>query len=133
MKVTAKFVANNQNIKALVQAQKRALARTGEALRTEVIAMQVVPKHKGILEADNSFIDESELDKLVVSLVYDTPYARRQYYGLTEEGVPFNYRTDKNPNAQSRWLEPFITGDKKDWVKNTFMEFFRQEAKGLIK
>lgn len=128
VKVKATFVANNQNIKSLEQAQKRALKRTGEALRTEVISMQVTPKDKGILEDDNSFIDESQLEKLVISLVYDTPYARRLYWH-----PEYNFRKDRNPNAQGKWLESFITGEKKDWIKNTFMTFFKQEAKGLIK
>lgn len=126
MKVKAAFIANNQNIKALEQAQKRALARTGEALKSEVVAMAVVPKRTGELER-SGFIDESQLEKLVISLVFDTPYARRLYWH-----PEYNFRTDVNPNAQGKWLEPFITGDKKDWVKNTFMVFFKQESKGLI-
>lgn len=128
MKISYKFVANNQNIKTLQQAQKRALRRTAEALRTEVISMQVTPKDRGILEDDQSFVDESQLDKLIISLIYDTPYARRLYWH-----PEYNFRTDKNPNAQGKWLEPFITGNKKEWIKNTFITFFKQEARGLIK
>lgn len=126
-KITYRFIANNQNIKKLEQAQKRALMMTGEALKTEVINMQVVPKDTGELER-SGFIDESKLERLVISLVFDTPYARRLYWH-----PEYNFRQDINPNAQGMWLEPFITGDKKDWVKETFIKFFRQEAKGLIK
>ena len=127
VRVNYKFTANNQNIKRLEQAQKRALALTGEALKTEVIAMQVVPKDKGILEG-SGFVDESQLEQLIISLVYDTPYARRLYWH-----PEFNFRTDKNPNAQGLWLHMFIEGERKDWVKNTFVKFFKQEAGGLIK
>jgi|SRR5690625_2855073 len=127
VKVSYKFVANNQVIKALEQAQKRALALTGEALKTEVIAMQVVPKRTGELER-SGFIDESQLEKLVISLVFDTPYARRLYWH-----PEYNFRQDLNPNAQGLWLHSFIEGERKDWVKNTFIKFFKQQAKGLIK
>ena len=127
VKITHTFTANNQNIKKLEQAQKRALLLTAEALLTEVVSMQVVPKQTGELER-SGFINESQLEKLVISLVFDTPYARRLYWH-----PEYNFRKDKNPNAQGRWLEVFITGEKKDWVKNTFIKFFRQEAKGLIK
>lgn len=127
MKVTFKFNAENKNIKALEQAQKRALAMTAEALKTDIVASQIVPKQTGELER-SAFIDESQLEKLVISLIYDTPYARRLYWH-----PEYNFRTDKNPNAQGKWLEVYITGEKKDFVKNTYMKFFKQQAKGLIK
>lgn len=127
MKVTFKFNADNKNIKALEQAQKRALAMTAEALKTDIVASQIVPKQTGELER-SAFIDESQLEKLVISLIYDTPYARRLYWH-----PEYNFRTDKNPNAQGKWLEVYITGEKKDFVKNTYMKFFKQQAKGLIK
>src|SRR5690625_3199419 len=118
-KITYRFIANNQNIKKLEQAKRRALMMTGEALKTEVINMQVVPKDTGELER-SGFIDESKLERLVISLVFDTPYARRLYWH-----PEYNFRQDINPNARGMWLEPFITGDKKDWVKETFIKFFR--------
>ena len=127
MKVKATFEPNNQAIKSLEQAQKRALKRTGDALKTEVISMKVVPKDKNILES-SGFVDESQLEQLIVSLVYDTPYARRLYWH-----PEYNFRTDENENAQGKWLDAFIDGEKKDWIKNTFTKFFKEEAKGLIK
>jgi len=127
VKVTVKFKADNQAIKRLEQAQRRALVLTVEALKTDIISSQVVPKDTGELER-SAFIDESQLEKLVVSLIYDTPYARRLYWH-----PEYNFRTDKNPNAQGKWLEIYITGDKKDFIKDTYMFFLKREAKGLIK
>lgn len=128
MKVKAKVTLNKKALKNLEAAQQRALKLTMEALRTDVIASQVTPKDKGILEDDQSFIDDSKLEKLVVSLVYDTPYARRLYWH-----PEYNFRTDKNPNAKGKWLEDYLSGDKKDFIPNTFAKFLKQEAKGLIK
>lgn len=127
MKVKAKFIANNKSIKALEKAQQRALAMTMEALKTDIVSSAVVPKQTGELER-SAFVDDSQLEKLIVSLIYDTPYARRLYWH-----PEYNFRTDKNPNAQGKWLEPYITGEKKDFVKNTFANFLKQQAKGLIK
>ena len=41
----------------------------------------------------------------VIGWTYLVPYANRQWHGLTEEGEPFNYSKDVNPQAQSRWTE----------------------------
>lgn len=126
MKVTAKFQTNGNALKALEQAQKRALLMTMEALKTDIVTNQVVPKQTGELER-SGFVDDSQLEKFVVSLIYDTPYARRLYWH-----PEYNFRTDKNMNAQGKWLEPYIDGEKKDFVKNTFAAFLKQQAKGLI-
>lgn len=127
MKVTAKFQANGNDLKVLEQAQKRALLMTVEALKTDIITSQLVPKQTGELER-SAFVDDTQLEKLVVSLIYDTPYARRLYWH-----PEYYFRTDKNPNAQGKWLEPYITGEKKDFIKNTFAIFLKQQAKGLIR
>jgi hypothetical protein len=127
MRVRASFIANNKILKRLEQAQKRALLLTVEALKTDVETSQVVPKQIGELER-SGFVDDSELERFVVSLIYDTPYARRLYWH-----PEYNFRKDKNPNAMGKWLEPYISGEKKDFVKKTFAFFLKQEAKGLIK
>lgn len=37
--------------------------------------------------------------------IYNSPYARRQWYGKKKDGTGFNYSKDTNPNARSRWTE----------------------------
>ena len=44
-------------------------------------------------------------------VVYDTPYARRQYYG-----VNFNFSRDKHPNATHHWFEKAKSIFLKYWV-----------------
>lgn len=127
MDVKATFVANNKNINKLQQIQETALKMTADALLTEIVAMAVVPKDKGILER-SGFVDESQLNGLVASIVFDTPYARRLYWN-----PQFNFRKDKNANAQGKWMEMFVTGERKDFVKETYAKFLRQLSKGLIK
>jgi hypothetical protein len=58
-------------------------------------------------------------------LVTDTPYARRVYYN------PENTRVSReaNSNARIRWLEPYISGDKKKFVFKTFMKFAKKKKR----
>lgn len=127
MRFKHRFIANQGNIKKLENAQRMALKMTAEALLTELISMQVVPKDTGTLE-QSGFVNEQMLDKFVVSIVFDTPYARRLYWH-----PEYNFRQDKNVNAQGRWMDDFLYGDKKNWIKETYIKFFKQLAGGLIK
>ena len=95
-----------------------------EAMKTEINNMQVVPKETGNLE--ESAKTGAEGNKGYIS--YNTSYARRLYYH-----PEYNFRTDKNPNAQGRWMDSFIHGDKKDWLTKTFGEFLKRLSGGVIK
>lgn len=124
-KVTIKL--NNSNINTLIEAQKQALEMTVQAILTDIITSAVVPKQTGELER-SGFVDTSQLEKLVVSIVFDTPYARRLYFH-----PEYNFRTDKNMNAQGLWMQSYIDGDKKDFIKETYTKFLKECSKGLIK
>lgn len=127
MKVTAKVTLNQSAIKQLEAAQMAALEMTGEAIKTDIVASQVVPKQTGELER-SGFVDTSELKKMKVRLVYDTPYARRIYWH-----PEYNFRKDKNMNAQGKWMESYQSGEKAEFVRNAFANFLKMRSKGLIK
>jgi hypothetical protein len=124
-KVTIKL--SNTNIETLVQAQKQAVEMTAEAILSDIKTSAVTPKQTGELER-SGFVDTSKLNELITSIVFDTPYARRLYFH-----PEYNFRTDKNINAQGLWMQSYIDGDKKDFVKETYMKFFKQLSKGVIK
>ena len=124
MKVKASLKLNPQAIKKLEEATKKALPLTMEAMKTEINNMQVVPKETGNLE--ESVKTGVEKGKGYIS--YNTPYARKLYYN-----PQFNFRTDKNPNAQGRWLDSFIYGPKKMWLTQTYGELLKQLSDGVIK
>ena len=124
IKVKGKLKLNPQAIKKIEDAAVKALPLTMEAMKTEVNNMQVVPKETGNLE--ESAKTGVEGNKGYIS--YNTPYARRLYYN-----PQYNFRQDKNPNAQGRWLDSFIHGPKKDWLANTFGIFLKQNSGGVIK
>ena len=45
-------------------------------------------------------------------IVWDTPYARRLYYN-----PQYNFRKDKNPNAQGLWFEAAKAAHGREWAE----------------
>ncbi|NLN46297.1 MAG: hypothetical protein GX153_07005 [Clostridiaceae bacterium] len=108
-----------------ILAQARTAAeQTAHAVRTDVQDAGVVPFETGTLQ-NTSFVENREKKKGLFRLVYNTPYARRLYWH-----PEYNFRTDKNPNARSEWLEAWLTGEKKDFAHKTFVALFRRRLKG---
>lgn len=120
-KVNSTVIIYPHKIKKLTDAHIKALEQTAEALHTEVLQAQVMPRDTGHMQNDSTFVDYSQSKTGTVSLVTQTPYARRMYYH-----PEYNFRKDKNPNAQGKWFEPWITGDKKDFCLKTYAEKFKQ-------
>ena len=124
MKVKVTVKLNENNIKKLKIAALRSLPLTMEAMKTELMAMQIVPKDIGTLE-ESAIVG---VENGVGFISFSTPYARRLYYH-----PEYNFRTDKNPNAQGRWLDPFIHGEKKDWLTDTYGKLLKDNSGGVIK
>lgn len=114
---------NRGRIRQLTKAAVSALEQTAEALHTEVVQAQVMPKQYGGLQDTGTFADTAGSASGTVSLVASTPYARRLYYH-----PEYDFRTSENRNAQGRWLEPWIDGDKKTFCANAFKKLYREEA-----
>ncbi|MDU7086199.1 MAG: hypothetical protein E6342_00635 [Clostridium sp.] len=127
MNVSVDIKLNNANIDRLIEAHLKALEMTVDATLSDIKTRQVVPKDTGDLE-DSSFIDVSEIKKAIVRIVFDTPYARRMYWH-----PEYNFRKDKNPNAQGKWMEAYLTGEKQQFIKDTYSKFFKMLSKGLVK
>lgn len=124
MKIKATLKLNQEAIEKIQDAAIKALPLTMEAMKTEINNMQVVPKETGNLE--ESAKTGAEGNKGYIS--YNTPYARRLYYH-----PEYNFRQDKNPNAQGRWMDSFIYGPKKDWLAKAYGEFLKRLSGGVIK
>lgn len=120
-KVKSTVTINTRKIKQLTAAQTKALEMTAEALHTEVVQAQVMPRDTGHLQDESTFVDYSDSKNGTVSLVSQTPYARRLYYH-----PEYEFRTVENPNAQGRWLEPWISGDQKDFCKNAYKAIYKK-------
>lgn len=110
-------------IKKLTDAQAKALEMTAEALHTDVVQAQVMPRDTGHLQNESTFVDYAQSKSGTVTLVSQTPYARRLYFH-----PEINFRKTENANAQGKWLEDWISGTKKDFCKNAFAKFYKGEA-----
>lgn len=121
VKVTIKL--DTAKISRLQAASKQAFEMTVEAVLTNIKTSQVVPKDTGTLE-DSAF---TVINDAVAQIIFDTPYARRMYWH-----PEYNFRHDKNPNAKGLWMEDYLTGDKKQWIIDTYGKFLKQLSGGLI-
>ena len=121
MKVSSQIKIFDKAVKKLTNASIKALEETAGELRTDVVQAQVMPRDTGHLQGDGTHVDFSQSKNGIVSLIHQTPYARRLYFH-----PEYNFQTKENPNAQGKWLEPWISGDKKDFCKNKYAEFYKQ-------
>lgn len=124
MGVKVKVELYPDKIKALHAAIEPSLQQAVDAVKTQIVSDQVVPKNVGELER-SAFMRKKSRSKY--QIVYDTPYARRLYWN-----PQYNFRTDKNPNARGLWMQAYIDGDKKAFFDNAFVTMLRINAKGLI-
>jgi len=114
---------NMTKVNQLAKAQITALEKTAEALHTEEVQAQVMPRNTGALQNESTFVDYSDCANGKASLVSTVPYARKVYFH-----PEFNFRKTENANAKGLWHEDWIDGEAKDFCKNAFKEFYRQEG-----
>lgn len=136
MVVNSKIKINKSKLNQLSNAAIKALEMTGEALHTEVVQAQVVPRKDGALQGEKFFVDYSKSGQGKVTLVFEGPYARRLYYH-----PEFNFHRGKwtdesgkshegNPNAQGIWLEPWMKdGKHQEFCPKTFAKIYKMVAK----
>ena len=110
--------------------------QTAEALHTEVVQAEVMPRDTGLLQNESTFVDTSLVDLGKVSIVSSTPYARRLYFHPEynfHRGEWFD-ETGKshggNSNAGGLWLKPWIDGEHKDFCPETFERIYRRLLRG---
>ena len=120
--VTIDTIAVNQ----LRDLAKDALVQTVEALHTEVVQAQIMPRDTGNLQNESPFVDTSLINFNKVSLVSSTPYARRLYFH-----PEYNFHRDKNIAAQGEWLVPWLAGgSEQDFCVDTFRKIYRRLLRG---
>ena len=104
-------------IQELNQAAVSALERTAEALHTEVVQAQVMPRDTGAMQGERTFIKAGESTT--------APQARRLYYH-----PEYNFQTDENPFAGGEWFKPWLPGGvSAGFAKEAFQRFYKKEAK----
>lgn len=151
--VRSRVTLFNWRIKQLTDAQKRALEQTAEALHTEVIRAQVMPRDTGTLQDEKTFVDKTNAKNGKVLIVTEGPYARRLYYhpeyrfnteGWDERvyGKRGQYKKkggqykgkiihhEGNANARGKWYAPWLPGgEKENFAKETFARAYQREMR----
>ena len=122
MQVKSTVKMNMPRIRQLTGAAIKALELTAEALHTEVVQAQVMPRDTGNLQNESTFADYSQSARGKASLVSSTPFARRLYYH-----PEYNFQTDENPNAQGEWYKDWLPGGKKEtFAPEAYKVFFKK-------
>lgn len=122
--VTVNIEWDPRALQQLKAAAAGALERTAVDVLTDIRHSQVVPKDTGALE-ESGFV---YIMGLAASIIFDTPYARRLYWH-----PEYNFRQDKNPDAQGLWMDMYLPGgEKEDFIPNTFAAHYKALSKGLI-
>ncbi len=124
-KVKATIKINRQKIKEIEATAQKSLEQTAHATITELINKGYIPFDSGNLQNDSTFVDIKDSANGKVHIVSSTPYARRIYYNADN----VNFQTVNNANARDHWFEPFISGEDKNFVKDTFKKFMKKNLK----
>jgi hypothetical protein len=123
-----KTTMNTQALAKLSTASRQALEMTGQQVLNDLRNSQTMPFDTGNLQNDSTYLDDSKSSSGQVSVVSDTPYARRLYFH-----PEYDFQKGKNPNAGAGWFDPYIDGNKAKKVKQWFKEFVKRNGGGYIK
>ena len=124
MAVNSTIKIDQGKIRKLTTASIRALEKTAEAVHTEIVQGQVMPRDTGALQNESTFVDYSNSSQGSCSIVSDTPYARRLYYH-----PEYQFSKDENPNARGKWYEPWMKGGEHEtFARDTFKKNYKKEA-----
>lgn len=107
-------------IKKLEQAALAAAIETLEVMYTDLISSQTMPFDTGDMQNNQTFVESTETGAVLIT---GSPQSRRLYYH-----PEYNFQRGKNTNAGAFWLDPYISGSKKDFVQTEFAEIFRRRA-----
>lgn len=112
-------------IRKLQETTQKAFELTVEAVLSDIRMSQTVPKNTGELER-SGFV-EIDVKKMIAKIIFDEPYARRLYWH-----PEYDFRQDKNQYAGGLWMQTYIDGDKRHFVKETYGKFLKQLGGGLV-
>ena len=112
-------------IRKLQEIAQKAYELTVEAVLSDIRMSQTVPKNTGELER-SGFV-EIDIKKMVAKIIFDEPYARRLYWH-----PEYDFRQDKNQYAGGLWMQTYIDGEKRHFVKETYGKFLKQLGGGMV-
>lgn len=127
MKIKIKL--DKQAIRNIENAARQSAVGTMEELRKDLLDSETMPFDTGDMQNNQTFVAVDGEDTIngediyLVSLVTGSPQARRLYYH-----PEYQFQQGHNDNAGALWLEPYINGDKKDFVRTEFTKIFKEKS-----
>lgn len=122
-------------LKRLTAAAQVSLAQTAEAIHTNVVQSQVMPRDTGTLQNESIFVYTQDIANGKVELISSTPYVRRLYYHPEYNFHQSPWVDDKgkrhegNANAKGRWLDDYLKdGKKRNFAPDTFAKLYKKNA-----
>lgn len=143
MRCSSRITIDQRRISQLSRAAIISAEETAEALHTEVVQAEVVPRRDGTLQGESFFVDTSQSGIGKVSLVHAEPYARRLYFHPEykfhkepweetiehRDGSVEHLTHDGNANAKGKWLEDWMPGGKEEnFAPDTFKRLYRRNS-----
>lgn len=154
MQVSSRITIDTVAVNQLCELAETALEQTAEALRTEIVQAQVMPRETGALQGEQSHVNAGQSVEIPlkkggvavttithvqngkVSIISSTPYARRLYFHPEynfHRGDWFDEYGDLhegNIAAGGKWFEPWISGNYKDFCPKTFKKLYKRLLRG---
>lgn len=109
-------------IRQIEQAAKAAAAEALEVLYTDLVSSQTMPFDTGDMQNNQTFVESTETGAVLIT---GSPQARRLYY---HPEYNFQQKEGANGSRGAYWLELYISGIKKDFVRTEFTEIFIRRA-----
>lgn len=111
---------DKQAIREIENAAKKAAVEAMEKLRKDLLDSKTMPFDTGDMQENQTFTEPTETGAVLVT---GSPQARRLYYH-----PEYQFQQGHNDNAGALWLEPYINGDKKDFVRTEFTKIFKEKS-----
>lgn len=114
---------DKQAIKNIENAAKAAALEAMEKLRKDLLDSETMPFDTGDMQNNQTFVSVEGEETIngeetySVSLVTGSPQARRLYYH-----PEYQFQQGHNDNAGALWLEPYISGNKKGFIKQEYIK-----------
>lgn len=125
MAVSSRITLNHSLIRNLDSAAVRSLEMTAEALHTEVVQAEIMPRDTGAMQNEKTFVDTRHSGQGHVSIVTEGPYARRLYFH-----PEYDFQKWENAFAQAKWYDPWLPGGiSQDFARNAFEKLYKKEAR----
>jgi len=126
MKVEVKW--DPAAIRKIQEAAKAAAVEALEVTYSNLVESKTMPFDNGIMQNNQTHVKLDNVDlsgdgKICIALTTDAIQARRLYYH-----PEYNFKQSEGANGTrgAKWLEPYISGEKKDFVANEFAKAFRR-------